>query len=78
MPSALSTKLDKLEAQLPDEARRPRRVFRFVAHDEDEADVMAKAKAEGYDPDSDDFLIVRWIVSPEITGGIQEARRADA
>jgi hypothetical protein len=64
MPTALGNRVDKLEAQFPDEPRHPRRFFRFIAHNEDEAEVMAKATTEGYDPDSDDFLIIRWIVSP--------------
>lgn len=62
MKGSLGARLDRLEAALPDPNNaRPQRVIRIVASDEEEAAARELAKAEGWDPVSNDICIIRLI-----------------
>ena len=61
MASILANRIDKLSARLP-AAAPSRRVIRIVANKEDEAAALELARAEGYDPEKDnDVIIIRLI-----------------
>ncbi|KQZ80897.1 hypothetical protein ASD64_11435 [Mesorhizobium sp. Root157] len=71
MKGPLSTRLEKLEAAFPDPKNaRQKRVIRIVASDKEEAEAMELAKAEGWEPDSDDICIIRLIAPGTKTTGV--------
>ena len=57
MASILANRIDKLAAKLPP-ATRTRRVIRIVANKEDEVAALELAKAEGYDPEKDNHVVI--------------------
>lgn len=59
----LSSRLEKLEGQLPKEER-PGRVIRITVDGQDEEQTRKMLEAEGFDPERGDFAIIRRIVSP--------------
>lgn len=72
MKGPLISRLEKLEAALPDpKSIRKKRVIRIVASGEEEAAAVALAKAEGWEPDSDDICVIRLIVPARNAPGIK-------
>ena len=69
MPTALASRLGKLEARLPNP--RPHRVIQIVASNHDEAKALELAKAEGYDPERDDNLVILNLIT-----GVSSSERA--
>jgi hypothetical protein len=61
---SLSSRLDRLEDALTPSNSLPR-VFRVVTTDGEMEAAKTEAIAKGYDPDSDDFLIMRVIITAD-------------
>ena len=59
----LSSRLDRLESQLPAD-RETGRVIRIIVTSEDDDQTRQLLDAEGFDPARGDFAIIRRIVSP--------------